>query len=242
MSAERIPFRFQEREHDLHVVRPRDGDGPHPAVLVFHAWGGRKAFEEERAQMLAELGYIGIAVDLFGVGRRGHDRPSCQALMGELIGDPQRFRALLPAVVQAARQVPGVDPQRLGAIGYCFGGLSVLLAARLGLPLRAVVSFHGLLKLGAPTPGPVKARIMVQHGQADPMVSDQDLHAFADEMKRLGADWTLHAYPGVMHAFTNPAAADPDFGTVYDADADARSWREALGFLRESVSRAPRLR
>jgi len=217
--------------YDVHYVLP-EGDGPHPAVLVCHAWRGRSPFEEERAKQLAELGYVGAAVDLYGVGRRGHDKESCQALMGELVGHPEVLRSRLRRALDEVAALPGVDAGRIAVIGFCFGGLCALLAARMGLPLRGVVSFHGLLKVGGDLlPGPIEPRILVLHGQDDPMVPAEDLAAFAAEMKRVDADWELHAYPGVMHAFTNPEAADPAFGTVYDAEADRRSRRAMERFL-----------
>lgn len=97
------------------------------------------------------------------------------------------------------------------------------------------MSFHGLLKIGGSLDARITAPLLVLHGQDDPMAPPSDVAAFAVEMKRIDADWTLHAYPGVLHAFTNPAADDPDFGTVYDADADRRSWREMRRFLRDHL-------
>ncbi len=226
------------RDHDVFLAVP-DAPGPAPAVLVFHAWSGRKALEESVALRLAELGYVGAAVDLYGVGRRGTDRASCQALMGELTSNPPTLRARIRAALQAVAGLPEVDVTRTAAVGYCFGGLCAILAGRLGLPLRGVVSFHGLLKVGEPIDASVSARFLVLHGADDPMVSAQDIAAFATEMQRIGAEWQLHAYAGVMHAFTNPAAADPSFGTVYDADADRRSWAEARAFLDEVFADPP---
>ncbi|MFK7989413.1 MAG: dienelactone hydrolase family protein [Sandaracinaceae bacterium] len=235
MSMETVSYSEGEDLFDMVLALP-EAEGPRPSVLVFHAWGGRDAFAEDKARLLAELGYVGAAVDLYGVGRRGGDKAESAALMNEALSDPARLRRRLAAAFQAVRIHAAVDPERVAGIGYCFGGLCALLAARMGLPLRAVVSFHGLLKIGESLDGPVHARLLVQHGQDDPMVPPADVGAFAEEMKRANADWQLHAYPGVMHAFTNPAANDPDFGTVYDADADARSWSEMARFLAENLA------
>lgn len=232
MTRELVPYTEGDGAFDVFVARP-EAAGPRPAVLVCHAYGGRDAFAEERAQRLAELGYVGAAIDLYGIGRRGADRASSQALMMELVGDPPLFRRRLAAAYQAVRALDGVDPARMGAIGFCFGGLAAILAARMGLALRGVVSFHGLLKIGERLEGPVRARILVLHGQDDPMAPPSDVGAFAEEMKRSNAEWQLHAYPGVMHAFTNPKANDPAFGTVYDADADRRSWTEMTRFFED---------
>jgi dienelactone hydrolase len=134
------------------------------------------------------------------------------------------------------RTLDGVDPDRMGAIGFCFGGLCAILMARMGLVLRGVVSFHGLLKIGEHLDAKVRARILVLHGQDDPMVPPSDVGAFAEDMKRANADWQLHAYPGVMHAFTNPKANDAGFGTVYDEDADRRSWFEMTRFFEDVLA------
>ena len=232
MAIQIIGYTEGDEQFDAFIARP-DQAGPRPAVLVCHAWGGRGEHEEDQAEKLAELGYVGAAIDLYGVGKRGTDRASNQALMMSLLDDPALLRRRLTAAYQAVRIFDGVDPNRMGVIGFCFGGLIALLAARMGLPLRGAVSFHGLLDIGEPLEARVHARILVLHGQDDPMVPPAKIGAFAEEMKRIDADWQLHAYPGVVHAFTNPKANDPSFGTVYDADADRRSWQEMTAFFDE---------
>ena len=238
MVAERVPFHVGDDVFDLHVERPADASAGErrPVVFVCHAWAGRGPHEESRARQLAELGYVGVAIDLYGVGRRGHDRASSGALMGALVGDPELLRRRLAAAFAAVRALPGVDRERVGVIGFCFGGLCALLAARMGLALRGAVSFHGLLKIGEPLATRPQARMLVLHGQDDPMVPPADLASFAAEMQRIGGDWQLHAYPGVVHAFTNPAAADPGFGTVYDAEADRRSWAAMVRFFADVLA------
>ena len=220
--SELIPFSVAGQSFDVFVARP-ESTGPHPAVMICHAWGGRDAFAEAEARKLAELGYVGAAIDLYGIGKRGTDKESSQALMMPLVSNPAELRTRLKAAFETVQRIDGVDPTRVGAIGFCFGGLCAILGARMGLPLRGVVSFHGLLKVGEPLETKPRARILVLHGQDDPMAPPEDVGTFAAEMKRIDADWELHAYPGVLHAFTNPQANDRDFGTVYDADADARS-------------------
>jgi len=236
VSTELIPYSEGGDNFDAVVAYP-EGAGPHPAILVCHAYGGRDDFAENKARALADLGYIGAAIDLYGVGRRGHDRASSQALMMPLVNDPASLRRRLTAAHRAVRDLQAVDGDRMGAIGFCFGGMCAILCARMGLPLRGVVSFHGLLKIGEPLDARVHARVLVLHGQDDPMAPPSDVGLFAEEMKRIGADWQLHAYPGVMHAFTNPRANDPALGTVYDEDADRRSWSEMRHFLAEVMER-----
>ncbi|MBV1860482.1 MAG: dienelactone hydrolase family protein [Nannocystaceae bacterium] len=232
MNERVISYTEGDDSFDAFVAAPA-GDGTKPAVLVCHAWGGRDEFAENKARALAELGYVGVAVDVYGVGKRGTDNDSCAALMTPLLENPNLLRRRLAAAFQAVRTQNDVDPDRVASIGFCFGGLCSLLMARMGLPLRGATSFHGLLKVGEPLDTTPKARMCVLHGQDDPMVPPQDVGAWAAEMKRVGGDWQLHAYPGVAHAFTVPEANDADSGMVYDAGADARSWATAKAFLAE---------
>jgi dienelactone hydrolase len=233
MRTEIVPYTEGDDAFDSFVAYPPHAEAPQPAVFVCHAFGGRDGFAEEKAQKLAELGYVGAAIDVYGVGVRGTDRASSQALMMELVKNPPLLRRRLAAAYQAVRMLDDVDPERMGAIGFCFGGLCAILCARMGLPLRGVASFHGLLTIGEPLDARVHARILVQHRQDDPMVPPSDVGAFAEEMKRIHADWILHAYPGVVHAFTNPKANAPELGTVYDEDADRRSWIEMQRFFQD---------
>ena len=230
MHTEHLAYAEGSEHFDAFVAFP-EGVGPHPAVLVCPAWGGRDQVYEDKARALAGLGYIGAAIDLYGIGKRGHDRASCEALMTPLLSKPAILCRRLAAAYHAVCSLDSVATNRTAAIGYCFGGLCAILCARMGLPMRGVVSFHGLLKIGEPMDAQVHAKVLVLHGQDDPMVPPADIGRFAEEMKRTGTDWQLHAYPGVMHAFTNPKANDPAFGTVYNEDADRRSWETMKLFL-----------
>lgn len=232
--SETISYTLGDDTFDAVIEYPA-GDAPAPAVLVCHAWGGRDDFAEGKAKKLAELGYVGAAIDIYGVGKRGTDNESCNALMSPLMQNPEALKARLKAAFDAVQGLDRVDSERMGSIGFCFGGLCTILMARMGLPLRGVVSFHALLKLVEKLESKPQARILLQHGLNDPMAPPEEIGVFAEEMKRVGADWTLHAYPGVLHAFTVPSANDPDFGTVYDAHADAQSWREMKSFLEETL-------
>lgn len=230
MDPSLLPYTVDGQDFDAAVFQP-DNPGPHPAVLVCHAWGGRDTFAESKARALADLGYVGAAIDVYGVGRRGTDRDSNRALMGPLLSDRPALRRRLSAALDAVHSLPAVDRHHTGAIGYCFGGLCVMEMVRSGLPLRAGVSFHGLLDVAQPPDAQAVATLQLHHGQDDPMVPPQALGPFAEEMQRVHADWQLHAYAGAQHAFTNPQAQDPAFGTVHHPAADRCSWREALRFL-----------
>lgn len=205
-----------------------------PAVLINHAWGGRDDFVAEKAKKLAALGYFGFAVDMYGKGILGSSPEQNAKLMQPLMDDRAMLQQRMKAALYAVRLLPWVDDSKIAAIGFCFGGLCSLDLARTGADLKGVVSFHGLL--GAPDNTKsiaIKAKILALHGHDDPLVPVEQVIAFEQEMTKAGADWQLHTYGNTMHAFTNPVANDPAFGTVYQSDADRRSWIAMENFLSE---------
>ena len=208
----------------------------YPGVVICHAWKGPGSFERERAEELAEMGFAVLVADVYA-GQRGNNNDEATALMTPLVEDRGGvLKDRLHASVEALQNHAQVDASRCAAIGYCFGGLCALDLARSGADLRAVVSFHGLL--GGHEFGPDAkplASILACHGWDDPMATPEAVVEFGAEMTKMGADWQLHGYGNAMHAFTNPAANDPSFGTVYDATADARSFRSMVDFLFEHL-------
>lgn len=208
--------------------------GPRPGVLVSHAWGGRSDFEDGKAIRLAELGYVALALDLYGKGVRGSNAEENAALMQPFLDDRAMLQTRLLASLSKLREQAEVDAAEFAAIGFCFGGLCVLDLARTGEDLAGVVSFHGLLGTPGNTVGnTIKAKVLVLHGWDDPMATHDNVIALSEEMTAMGADWQIHAYGNTVHAFTNPAANDPVSGTVYDAAADRRSWVAMQNFLEE---------
>lgn len=212
-----------------------DGSGgKKPAVLIAHAWGGRSEFECKKAEALAELGYVGFAMDNYGKGVFGQSMEENSALMAPFLEDRAMLRQRLLAGLDALREQPEVDTTRVAAIGFCFGGLCVLDIARSGADVNGVVSFHGLF--GAPDNLPneaIKAKVLALHGYDDPMVPPDSLVGLATEMTEAGADWQIHAYGHTAHAFTHPDANMPDNGLMYSATADKRSWTALQNFLDE---------
>ena len=208
--------------------------GPRPGVLVAHTWAGRGDFEIGKACALAELGYVGFAVDMYGKGVLGGSPEENTALMTPLMEDRGLLQARIQLAVEVVRQQPEVDAAQVAATGYCFGGLTVLDLARSGSDVLGVVSLHGLFlpadKLANQT---ITARVLCLHGYDDPMAQPQSMLDLATEMTAAGADWQVHAYGNTVHAFTNPAAADREMGTVYSAVADRRSLQAMKNFLAE---------
>jgi dienelactone hydrolase len=206
---------------------------PQPAVLISHMAGGREEFVESRARDLAALGYVGFALDMYGENRRGATLEEGRALMKPLLDDRALLARRINAALTAVRGLPQVDPQRVAALGYCFGGLCVLDLARSGADVRGVVSMHGLLK---PSPLPkqrIVAKILVLHGHDDPLAPPEDVSAFQAEMTAAGVDWQMHIYGGTQHAFTNPKANNPAAGLIYNPVADHRAWTSLVAFLAE---------
>jgi dienelactone hydrolase len=208
-------------------------DARRPGVLVSHAWGGRSAYEDGKADRLAELGYAALALDLYGKGIRGNGPDENAALMQPFLEDRAMLQRRLLISLETLRGQPEVDAASVAAIGFCFGGLCALDIARTGEDIAGVVSFHGQFAPGNTGGHTIRARVLALHGWDDPMARPDSVLALADELSAMGADWQLHAYGNTMHAFTNPAANDPGMGTVYEATADRRSWQAMTNFLDE---------
>lgn len=208
--------------------------GQRPVVLIHHAWGGRDQFVADKAIKLAELGYLAFATDMYGKGVLGKSPEENVVLMRPFIDDRAKLQRRLHAALATVKLMPWADNDRVAAIGFCFGGLCALDLARTGVDIRGVVAFHGLL--GAPDNihnPKIKAKVLVLHGYDDPMAPADQVIALQRELTEAGADWQLHLYGHTMHAFTNPAANNPDFGTVYQSLADRRSWQAMQNFLSE---------
>jgi len=209
-----------------------------PDVLVAPAWAGRGDFVCQKAKMLAKMGYVGIAIDVYGESKVGHSKEQNSAMMLPLLNDREILRDRLASAFAATCELPEVDVTRIAAMGYCFGGLCVLDMARHNFALKSVISFHGWLSdCHVSKPSAISSSILVLHGHEDPMVTPEDVIHFEKEMSRRQADWQMHIFGNTMHAFTNPKANDKDFGTVYHPISDNRSWKYAIDFLAETLKR-----
>jgi dienelactone hydrolase len=219
------------------LVAADDRAGRRPAVAVAHAWGGRGELEAIAARRLAGLGYAAFALDMFGKGVRGGTREQNAALIAPLLKDRRLLQARIMAAIDFLRSQAVVDPARVAAIGFCFGGLCVLDLARAGADVAGVVSLHGLFTPPeVPTGAKIRAKVLALHGHDDPMMPPAAVAALQAELTAAGADWQIHIYGGTMHAFTNPQARDPAFGTVYREVAAQRAWRTTDAFLTEVLS------
>lgn len=214
--------------------------GKRPGVLVVHAWMGLDDNARHRAEMLARLGYVAFAADIYGKGVRPKDAAEAGKLAGLYKGDRAKLRARVAAGLATLVAQPKVDATRTAAIGYCFGGTTVLELARSGAQVSGVVSFHGGLDSPTPADGKsIKARVLALHGAADPYVKPTDKAAFEAELAGANVDWQLVEYGGAVHCFTHAdAGTDASKGCAYDAKADARSWAAMRAFFDELFGKA----
>jgi dienelactone hydrolase len=213
--------------------------GKRPGVLVVHEAWGLGEHVMERAKMLAGLGYVALAADMYGDRRQIATMDEVMKVVGDLRAHPEKIRSRARAALKALAGHPQVDTRRLGAIGFCFGGTTVLELARDGAEVAGVVSFHGGLETQAPAmPGKVKASVLVCTGADDPMIPPSQVNAFEDEMRKAGADWQLISYGGAVHSFTN-AKADGSInpGILYHKPTDRRSWTAMQAFFTEVFSK-----
>jgi dienelactone hydrolase len=234
MKDERIEFASAGHTFAGFFFEPATRDAERRAgVMVLHGGAGVGAHEHDRACMLAELGYVAFVPDLFG--EKFETREHGVEVITRLVGDPPALRARLGDALACMLARSTVDPSRVAAIGFCFGGLAALELARAGADLRAVVSFHGGLTAQAPAePGRVRAAIVVCTGAADPFVPREHRSAFEDEMNRADADWQLHIYANAMHGFTERNLDRP--GARYHEVADRRSWQTMRALFDETLA------
>ena len=210
--------------------------GKRPGVLVVHDWMGLGKFSMAKADELAKMGYVALAVDIYGKGVRPANPKEAGEQAGKFKSDRALLRARILAALDVLKKNEHVDPNHIGAIGYCFGGTTVLELARSGADIAGVISFHG--GLDTPTPGDaknIKGKVLALHGADDPYVPAADVAAFEAEMTKGGVDWQLVVYSGAVHAFTNPGAGtDNSKGAAYNEKADKRSWEAMKLFFAEA--------
>jgi dienelactone hydrolase len=236
------------------TVEYRDGDtvlegylawddavrGKRPAVVIVHQWKGLTDYEKKRAEMLAQLGYVAFAADIYGKGVRAANAQEAGKLAGQYKNDPPLLRRRAQAAVDFIRQHELVKPGQIVAIGYCFGGTTVLELARSGAEVRGVVSFHGGLGTSMPAgEGDIHCSVLVLHGADDPHAPAEEVAALQKELRASGADWQLILYGGAVHSFTDwNAGTDRSRGAAYDEQADKRSWEAMKQFLDERFQAA----
>ena len=218
-----------------YVAYDESTDKKRPVVLIIHEWWGLTDYTKSRARKLAELGYMAMAIDMYGNGQQADNPEAAGKLATPFYKNPAMAKARFDAALAMVKTMDNADTNQIAAIGYCFGGAQVLNIARLGSPLKGVVSFHGNLVGVSPDKNLLKANVLVCHGEADLFVPPAEVAQFKKQMDSIGAAYTFKAYPGASHAFTNPAATA--MGTkfsipiAYNAAADSSSWNDMKVFF-----------
>ncbi len=205
-----------------------------PVVLVVHEWWGQNDYPRMRAKQLAEMGYLAMAVDMYGNGKTADNPKDAGAMAMPFYQNPQMAKARFDAALAKIKTYPQAG-DKIAAIGYCFGGSMVLNMAKMDDDLAGVVSFHGVLGPNPPADKNMKAKILVCHGGADQFTPQKDIDAFKKQLDSVGANYTFKVYPNATHAFTNPAATDIgkkfNMPITYNAAADAASWKDMKEFF-----------
>jgi dienelactone hydrolase len=213
--------------------------GKRPGILVVHEWWGHNEYARKRARMLAERGYTALALDMYGDGKQAHHPDDAQKFSSEVSKNEKLAKARFDAAFDLIKKESTVDAGNIAAVGYCFGGSVALNMARIGEPLKAVLSFHGGLATNHPAEqGKVQARIASFTGEDDPMIPATQVAAFRQEMDKAGVNYKVVTYPGAKHAFTNPEAdkygKEFNLPLAYNAAADKASWDAGLAFLADA--------
>ncbi len=239
VKGEEVTYQSGDTQLKGYLAYDDEIKGERPAVLVVHEWWGHNDYARQRARMLAELGYVALAVDMYGDGKQADHPDNAMKFMQEAIKSAEVATNRFKAAIDVLKASDVSDDAKMAAIGYCFGGGIVLNMARAGLDLDAVVSFHGSLDPVADKaqPGQVKAKIAVFNGAEDPFVPQASIDAFKQEMDQAGVDYRFVNLPSTMHSFTNPEADSFakrfNMPLAYNAQADARSWREMQALFDE---------
>lgn len=236
IRGEEVSYQVGDTTLKGYIAYDANQEGPRPGVLVVHEWWGHNDYVRTRAHMLARMGYTALALDMYGDGKQAAHPEDAQQFMTEVMSDAELMQNRFTAAEELLREHASTNPNKIAAIGYCFGGAVVLNMARQGADLEGVASFHGNLATQEPAEaGAINAEILILHGADDPFVPQEQVDAFKAEMDAANADYEFIAYPGAVHAFTNPSATalgeQFDLPLAYDETADEQSWRELENFL-----------
>ncbi len=230
-----IDYKSQGTLLEGYVALNKGFEGKRPGVLVVPDWMGVSEHYKKIADKLADLGFVAFVVDVYGKGVRPKNADEAAEEANKYKSDRELMRQRIRAALEELKKDPNVDPGRIAAMGYCFGGTVALELARSGAPIRGVVTFHG----GLDTPDPedakkIKGKVLILHGADDPLVPPKQVAAFEDEMRKGGVDYQIVIYGDAVHSFTIPSAGtDKSKGIAYNEKADKRSWEAMKIFFKE---------
>ncbi|MBV9079634.1 MAG: dienelactone hydrolase family protein [Elusimicrobia bacterium] len=236
IKTETVAYKHGSAQLEGYLAYDDAVSGKRPGILVVHEWWGLNDFTKQKTEELAKMGYVAFAADIYGKGVRTTDAGEAGKTSAIYKNDRALTRARVDAALKILEKDPRVDKTKLAAIGFCFGGMVALEAARAGEDLKGVVTFHG--DLSSPNPADaknIKGRVLVLHGADDPFVTRQVVDGFISEMNAAKVDWQLNMYSGAVHAFTNPNAGnDPKKGMAYNEKAAERAWA-AMGMFFDDI-------
>lgn len=241
MHTEKILYNHHEAKCHGYLAFDEKISGTLPGILIAHAWRGQDEFVREKAITFAKLGYVGFAVDIYGEGKHTSDNNEAPKLMAPFFLNRKLLQERANAALDALRKHPKVDASKIGAVGFCFGGLVVYELLRSGADVKRVVCFHGIFaserdgheaKL-MPIHPHIKGSLLILRGSEDPFVTQSELQEVQKELTRANVDWQIYTFGHTMHAFTNPAAQNPQAGTVFHQQSASRSWLAMQNFFDE---------
>lgn len=239
IKGEEVTYTLEGTSFKGYVAYNAKQKGKRPAIVVIPEWWGATEYAKMRARKLAELGYIAIAVDMYGNGKIAADPTEAMALAGPFYKDPQMGKNRIEAAINKLKEFKQTNADDIAAIGYCFGGSMVLNAAKMGVDLKSVVSFHGGLATVPATEGSTKAQILVCHGGADKFITPADITNFKGNLDSLKVPYTFIVYPGATHAFTNPMSTETgkkfNMPIEYNEAADKKSWNDMKAFFKKTI-------
>lgn len=244
MKHEKISYQIEDQSFSGYWAIPTHEDlstQKRPAIIVAHAWMGQDQFARDKADALAQLGYMAFAADLYGNGKTASNDEEAYHLMIPLFQDRALLQKRIRKALDQVRRHPGVDPSKIGAIGFCFGGLTVIELLRSGAEVQGGVSFHGVLgsKMGdiqaktVPIAKGIKGSLLLLHGNEDPLVSPQDISNIQKELTDAKIDWQMNIYSHTSHAFTNPEAHNKKEGLIFQPRSSERAWWAMIHFFSE---------
>ena len=233
--GEEISYATDSTEMKGYIVYDKNIEGKRPGIIVVHEWWGHNDYTRKRADMLAELGYTALAIDMYGDGKQAEHPDDAGKFMNQVISNMDEAKARFTKALETLKNHPTVSKENIAAIGYCFGGSVVLTMANAGYDLKAVAAFHSGVQLPIPPSADIKAKILVCNGGADPFIAPESVVKFKAAMDSVGADYTYIAYDSAVHAFTSPDADELgekfDLPLAYDEKADNASWAELQALL-----------
>lgn len=231
-----LPYQDEDTDLEAFVAYPKE-EKQYPLVMLCHSWSGRDKFVCEKAKYMADLGYVGFALDMYGKGILGHSLEENAALKKPFIENRYLLRRRINQAFNVARALPYVDTNKIAVLGFGFGAICALDLVRSGVNIKGAISVYGHFD---PPPAElikvIQAKILVLHGYCDPISPKEELLQFGEEMHQAQVDWQMHLYGDAMHAFTTDKANNPDMGILYNPTATRRAWQAINNFLSEVLS------